>query len=356
MPERIATTPPVGTPAGSQFQIEQPIAIVATPGPNPSIFILDRLLNPAGASGVLYRVDPPTWTDVKLRVPVDGTVWPVGMALDQQGQNLLILDRGGSIALSDGPSPRVIRVPLTGSPPVPHAPFVNIPLPTATEPLSLAVVGHDLGEQVKAGDLLIGDGGTQNDASPGTLLRARLVGNAWEVVPLIAPVEGNPLVAPLALAEAADGSIYVADLGLKPYQFKIVADDLEVAGKEFLAHRREPAAIYQVRADQGVVVTRASELGQLVHPAGLFVDGPALYVADQGASASKEQMGSFAREWRAEPHQFGVVVHFPPEPVPPAPNPNLDARRQVLRTISSIADREKPAHADWSYAFSYLEN
>ena len=29
---------------------------------------------------------------------------------------------------------------------------------------------------------------------------------------------------------------------------------------------------------------------------------------------------------------------------------------QVLRTISSIVDREKPAHTEWSYAFSYLEN
>jgi hypothetical protein len=87
-----------------------------------------------------------------------------------------------------------------------------------------------------------------------------------------------------------------------------------------------------------------------VRPTGLLLDGTLLYVSDAGDGASTAVASVFTREWRAEPHQFGVVVHFPPEPAT-----TVDSRRQILRTISSIVAREKPAHTDWSYAFSYFE-
>ena len=340
--------------AGRAITLKRPVALVVDAGPPSSVFILDRDEGRAENNAFLYRVDPAQWTadDPDRRGvaqslgPIPGTRWPVAMALDGD-RRLVILDRGGSITLGATQRPRLLRFAIPPAPPPRQPDFAQNLLPDDVEPLSLLVL--------ETGDLLIGDGARQSDASPGDLVHVQRQGDGWGIRRLsaeLARVEPsrNPLVAPVAMAAAGDGSVYVADLGLKPYRWDVDRTD-PVSAKPFLRHRTEPAAIYRVvLAAQPPEIVRISETGRLVQPTGLALDASVLFIADQGEGASQAVASKFSREWRAEPHELGVVVHFPPEPAT-----TIDARRQILRTISSIVAREKPAHAGASYAFSYVE-
>jgi phage tail-like protein len=336
-PERIA----VRDAAGTTIRLKRPVAIAVDRGPPANVYILDLDEGPSTDNGLLYRVDPAQWGVAGLLGRVPGSRWPVGMVLDSD-RSLVIVDRGGSVSLQEPPKPRLLRFTPSGVSASTRPAFPRDLLPSEIEPLSLAMLA--------CGDLLLGDAGRQTEDAPGDLVRVRLQNGAWRVQRRFANTDGL-LAAPVGIVEHPGRGVYVADLGLKPYDPRLDPGDPEHPRKPFLAHRTDAPAVYRVDLGQEATpASSVSEPGQLVHPTGLLLERGLLYVSDAGEGATTEVGSVFTREWRAEPHQFGVVVHFPLEPIT-----SVATRRQMLRTISSIVAREKPAHADWSYAFSYIE-
>jgi phage tail-like protein len=271
---------------------------------------------------------------------------PVAMTLDpSQNGHLLVLDRGIGPA-SGAASPKVIDIQISPLSITTHG------LNNVVEPLSLAVLSD--------GSLIIGDGGQQNVSVPANLLRViRTTSNPnWDAKPLLPqlPLPGvqNPLIAPVALVRKDDTHLFVLDLGLKPYLPVLNASQLRAF--PFRRNQAEAAVVYSVElgkrlADIGntpPVVSRASEKDQLVYPTGMVQDQQGiLYITDRGEYSDPQQSGAMLRVWRATEHEFGVAVHFS-EQRPTTPQD----RSQILQTISTIVDQEKPSHTNWAMVYA----
>jgi hypothetical protein len=66
-------------------------------------------------------------------------------------------------------------------------------------------------------------------------------------------------------------------------------------------------------------------------------------LADRGESRDD---GTTGRDWRLQPHEFGVVVYFSAErPTEPAD------RTRILNGIAAVIEEQRPAHAPWSLQF-----
>jgi hypothetical protein len=317
-------TPPRPQPrAPDTLPLTQVVALTVRPaqsGLPENLYVLDR-------SGKLFALPAPYVGVPAAQVAAlapggNTTIWPVAMALDTNG-DLLVLDRG------DGPGtsnpPKIITVQ-----PNPLA-VTRKNLTTVLEPLSM-VVRPD-------GKLVIGDGGDQEPTGPaqlpGNLVQVTRSGTNWVETALL--TAANPLVAPTALVRAGD-RLHVLDAGLKPFAPPNI--------DPFVLSVAEPAAVYTV--DLGASPVRAvpvTEPGNLAFPTGLAASGGRLVICDPG----QPEVAGLIPVWsRLLPCRFDVVVHFVDARLPADPDQRSTVQRQVVGNIRAIVERQKPAHSLWN--------
>ncbi|MFD4669926.1 phage tail protein [Lentzea sp. NPDC058450] len=191
-----------------------------------------------------------------------------------------------------------------------------------------------------AGDLIVTDAREQDGAAtPGDLLKVnRANPAAWTAVSLLSAVPRNPLVAPVAVVEDRDGSLLVADAGLRPWR--------SGAGP-FLRTVVEPAVVHRVRPGPQPSVEQVGTRGRLVFPTGMALRDRTLYVGERG-DPNDPAMGSevaVKRNFRAASHEFAVAVHFD------ADDTDSVYQRAVHAAIAEIVDRQRPAAA-WYWLMS----
>lgn len=175
------------------------------------------------------------------------------------------------------------------------------------------------------GSLLVGDARTRDTAGAADLVRVDRT--AWTGTSLLGGLAGNPLVAPYALAEDADGSVLVADVGLRP----------DRQGTEpFLRTMIEPAALFRVQLGRSPAVSAAAGRGELVFPRGLVLHEGVAYLCDGGEPNDTAVVGG-VRNFRMAAHEFGVIVHFDKD------NTSAEYQRSVVGGVGEIVDRERPA-------------
>ncbi|MGW2724053.1 hypothetical protein [Streptomyces sp. NPDC001492] len=316
-----AGAPPKPRPVTPDTQLNAVIAVAVRPtrGAQPeTLYILDR-------RGTLLSVPAPfdaaTATTVTALPLGANQFTPIAMAVDVNG-DLLVLDRG------DGPGtqnpPKIVTVapnPLT---------VTRRNLGTVVEPLSLLVRPD--------GSLVIGDGREQDNPGPaqrsGNLVVVdRADPAAWRESLLLPPA--NPLVAPTGIVRSHDGSLYVLDAGLKPFR---------PSGDPFVRAVCEPAAVYRVDPLAGTPdAVRISEAGHMVFPTAMIADGDRLIICDPGQPES----AGVAPIWpRLRPFRFDVVVHFLEDGLP-AGSARERMENQVIATIRSVVEDNRPAHTEW---------
>lgn len=323
--------PPIPARLGpAAWNLEFPIALVTDTVIPWNLYVLDRVL--MGASTALYRLTSPGFAvaaPLATRATL-GFVWPVAMALDNNG-HLLILDRGTPAPSGLAATPRIIDVDVSGAPVAVTSRNLN----TVIEPLSLLVQPND--------DLIIGDGREQNLPTAGDLVRVdRSIPAAWAENLLLAPLVAgtNPLVSPVAVVREDATHLFVLDVGLKPL--------LPLLANPFERVVAESAAIYRVDLSQAPpTLVRASETRGLVFPTGMVLDRETLYICDRGEYSDPFLAGALPAVWRARSHEFGVVVHFSSQ----RPSTQLQ-RRQIVQNIFEIISEEKPAHTAATFVYA----
>ncbi len=278
-------------------------------------------------NGALYQLLPNASRITNI-TQAGVTLWPVAMAVDTDN-NLLILDRGNGAGTPN--PPKIIKVQLSPLSITRHN------LTQVIEPLSLLVQPD--------GSLIIGDGRKQQPTNTNLLPPADLPGNLvlvdrskdpnWnEQVLLTVP---NPLVAPTAVAHEDDTHVLVLDVGLKPF----VPD----SNTPFVSQVAEPAAVYRVDL-KASAVTRAAEPGNLVYPTGMALSAGSLFICDPGQPETGiiGMGGVSPLLCRVLPHEFGVVIHFCIQRLPQDQQTQDAVRRDIIASIRSIVNQEKPAH------------
>ena len=154
-----------------------------------------------------------------------------------------------------------------------------------------------------------------------------------------------PLVAPMAVVREDADRYFVLDLGLKAYFHPL---DPALASDPFRRHIARPATVYRVDVTAPPpVVTRVTEMRQLVYPTGMVREDDTLYVCDRGEYSDPALAGALLRAWRADAHEFGVVVHFTEQ----NPTTQLE-RRRIVRNIHEIVQIESPAHTAWTMVYA----
>jgi phage tail-like protein len=324
----LAGSPPRPQPiAAASLPLIGVVAVAVRPaqsGAPETLYTLD-------GNGKLYAVAAPYLDQPAILVTtltVGATTFsPTAMAVDNNG-DLLVLDRG------DGPGsanpPKIVTVrpqPLT---------VTRTPLHTVIEPLSLLVR--------EGGELVVGDGREQEPAQPaefaGNLVQVDRGNPAqWTETLLLSaggPAEGNPLVAPTAVAPAGPDALYVLDAGLKPFS----------PPGSFVMAVAEPAAVFRVDlAATPPTVTRVSEQGQMVFPTGMVADGDRLVICDPGQPEVAKLVTVMPR---LRPFHLDVVVHFVDSLLPSDDDRRNAVESQVLGNIQTIVDQQRPAHIEWS--------
>lgn len=323
---QVAGAPAVPTPLGQPapgFNLDFPIAVAVDDQSPYHVYVVDRRSLPAPAAKVLWRLTAPSFAvaaDIATYGEfAPGVFRPVAMAHDPANGHLLILGEN---------PPRIYDVNVSVSP----VTMVTTTLTQVTTPMSLAVLAN--------GMLVIGDGRNQTTATPGDLVLVDRSTGPWTETLVLGglPPSDNPLVAPTAIVEEAPGRLLVADVGLKPLKPDIA--------NPFLKKIARHAAIYRVELVPASVEL-AAEPKQLVFPTGLVLtpDGT-LFISDRGEAAAAAGGGPFDREWRALHQEFGVAVYFPDSP-PTTPQ----QRRRLVHDVRQIINKEKPAHALWTFLF-----
>jgi len=285
-------------------------------------------------TGRLFAVQAPfrgvPATQVTVLSAPGSAVWMVALTVDPATGDLLVLDRGAR-----PPQPAVPTVVTVRPEPLS---VTRQTLRGAREPLSVSVEPD--------GTLLVGDGGDQAPSGPegfpGNLLRVRRRPDAWTAQPLLPAA--NPLVSPTAVARTRDGSLYVLDVGLKPFQ--------PSATDPFICPVAEHAAVYAVDLDASpAAAVRTTAPGQLVYPTGMAAAGDHLVVSDPG----QPEVSGLEPYWgRVRPFEFDVTIHFTESRLPadrPARKRVLD---QAVGNISAIVTEQRPAHTVWHLITSVL--
>ncbi|MEV4319591.1 phage tail protein [Actinocrispum sp. NPDC049592] len=242
----------------------------------------------------------------RLTVSPALSIDPAAMIAD--GGHLLVLDRDGAI----------VDLDLSTNPVVATTRFVS----GLVQPRSLMVT--------RAGTLIVGDASNQNSATPGDLVTVDRSNPAnWVGTSLLTGLAtgANPLVAPYAIAEDADGGVLVLDVGLRPDRH---------GTEPYLRTTIEPAAVYRVHLGSGPSVTSVTGGGQLVFPRGMVLHNGIAYLCD-GGDPNDPKVVDGERNFRTAAHEFGVIVHFDKD------NTSAEHQRSVVRGIGEIVDRERPA-------------
>ena len=289
-----------------------PLAVVTDNTTPWQIYMLDnvRSTNIGSTANALYQISSQNFATATA-IATKGTLglkFPIAMVFSNG--HLLILDRGQQPDVASAPA--IIDVTLS------PLQVSSRRLTTVSEPLSMTILPN--------GNLLIGDGRQQTAAQPADIVQVDRSNNAsWVETSLLSLANPNPLIAPVGVVRQDDTHLFVVDLGLK-------GSLLPPASERAMA---EAAAIYSINRQQSPpTITRASEQGTLVHPAGMLQNAQGtLYIVDQG------EQGTSTRAWRATPHEFGVVVHFSSQR-----HTTTTEQNQIRQNINDIINQEKPAH------------
>ncbi|NKE57553.1 hypothetical protein FXN61_12185 [Lentzea sp. PSKA42] len=284
----------------------------------------------SGAQWVLYVIDLRAGAFRLIRItagqPFTETVvaMPAGVTLNLP--NAMVFDAGHLLILD---VTDVVDVDLATNT------WKRRPLTGAMTPVGMV--------RTAGGDIIVTDAREQDGtAAPGDLLKVnRANPAAWTAVRLLAGLPQNPLVAPVAVVEDRDGSLLVADTGLKP---------LRSGAGPFLRTIVEPSAVYRVRLGSPPSVERVSTQGQLVFPTGMVLRDRTLYFGERG-DPNDPAMGSEVaakRNFRAASHEFAVTVHFDANDTA---GDVIDYQRAVHAGIAEIVDRQRPAAA-WYWLMS----
>jgi phage tail-like protein len=320
-----SVTPLVPQPISpSTWKLSGVVAIaVRNLSPNPlEVYVLDD-------NGALYQLLPNASQNPITNITQAGaTLWSIAMAVDTDN-NLLILDRGDGGGTAN--PPKIIKVQLSPLSITRHN------LTQVIWPLSLLVQPN--------GTLIIGDGRKQQPTNTNLLSPADLPGNLVQVDRSKDPVWNeqvllsvpNPLVAPTAVVHEDDTHVLVLDVGLKPF-----VPDINTP---FVSQVAESAAVYRVDLNAATVM-RAAEPGNLVYPTGMAFSAGSLFICDPGQPETGiiGLGGVSPLLCRVLPHEFGVVVHFCIQRLPQDQQAQDAVRRDILASIRSIVDQEKPAH------------
>lgn len=326
---RFTAVPPVPQPTAPASSFGPVLAIAVRPptgGVPETVYWLD-------AGGALLAVPAPfdaakASAVATLTVRAVGNhpvpVAPVAMAVDLNG-DLLVLHHGSGLGTPD--PPRIVTVTLGGASPT----VSDRALTTVVEPTALLVRPD--------GTLVVGDGGPQEPVATadmhGNLVAVdRSSGVGWIETSLL-PVD-NPLVAPTALADAGDGSLFVLDVGLKP---------LASTTDPFVRAVAEPAAVHRVDFGAPPQVTRISDPGSMVFPTGMVRDGSRLVICDPGLPAPP----SVNPVWpRLDPFRFDIVVHFVAADLPEDPDQRSLLLQRVMANIGDVVEQNRAAHLFWA--------
>jgi hypothetical protein len=281
-------------------------------------------------NGALYQLLPKASKKPLTNITQAGvTLWPIAMAVDTDN-NLLILDRGDGAGTAN--PPKIIKVQLS------PVGITRHNLTQVIEPLSLLVQPN--------GNLIIGDGRKQQPTSgtnilspddlPGNLVVVdRSKDPIWNEQVLL--TAQNPLVAPTAVVHEDDTHVLVLDAGLKPF-----APDRNTP---FVSQVAEPAVVYRIDL-KAYTVTQAAEPGDLIYPTGMTLSAGSLFICDPGQpeTGTIGIGGVSPLLCRVLPHEFGVVVHFCIQRLPQDQQTQDALKRDIIASIRSIVDQEKPAH------------
>lgn len=160
----------------------------------------------------------------------------------------------------------------------------------------------------------------------------------------------NPLIYPSGLDVAPASSdllereVYVCDVGVKTGS----CDD------ETLRLMAEPASIFRIKlSDNKPEITPIAMGNALVCPTKLKIDRAGrLLVTDQGAYYTGRHLGGQQHDWRADPYELGVMVHFSNQHFARIGADNEGNREDigtlhklVIHDLQEMVETEKPAHS-----------
>ena len=335
-----------GAPARSKLL--NPVAVAAD-GQGRYVVVDQGPQMPDEAKAVLYRYAPDAASGGFVRQTLlDGAAlggrYPVDMLRDSAGR-FVILDRG-SLPTLDAASPKLILVTIDAESPL-HVTARSVPISGLVEPMAFVresdtsyVVVDARTQRIEATDGPVTDDDRKKLA--GDLVRltfnpstppANIAGQS--LLGTVAPAQ-NLLIYPTGLVLEKPDVFLVCDRG---YKAGFLGDD---SSNRVMA---EPARL--VRVDlTGIapVFTDVIPGPGMVWPSRLAMgaDGT-LMLADRGESRND---GTTGRDWRLQPHEFGVVVYFSAErPTEPAD------RTRILNGIAAVIEEQRPAHAPWSLQF-----
>jgi hypothetical protein len=249
------------------------------------------------------------------------------------------------------PTPFIVEIELDGPGLKVVSRTVHM-LSTVVNPASMCLLA--------SGDLIIGDGRDPDNPVPADLVRVK-PGSGWAEGRLLASVAGNPLAAPVAVVREDDDHLYVLDAGIRPWD---TLDDLFKRLSDPGYDRNKPATLFEPSKDiynpflravanqpaiyrvdlGGPTITRVSETGVLCRPGGMALLDGNLYVAERGMELLGElfdPVGMFIfSRILDDPATFSVEVNYPLQGQPTA-----GEQREVLNTIASLVEQEKPAQS-----------
>lgn len=319
------------------LRIDVPVAIVAPQtGASSRYYVLDASEGEgASARTAIYQLDTPNFSPIILAGnttnPKLNAVMPIDMVQDNSG-NLVVLDRGvrvsGDPPLGGTAQPKLIVVTPSPLQTVSHAldNLAENDPNRVIEPTALIIDAQ--------GRFIVADSRSQSSSTPANLILVDPSAN-WSQTALLSE-DNNPLVNPVGLAFEDRNTLLICDTGLR--------NGFEE--ETSLRYMAEPPALYRVDLRSSYpIVQRVTTLCPLIFPSKMIIDHHgSVIISDRGEA----QRGLQQHNWRLQPHEFGVIVHFAIQR-PGANNPEEASRirRQIRYAISNIVDEQKPAHVSF---------
>jgi phage tail-like protein len=317
--------------------IDAPVAIVVeTVTNNDRYCVLDAGVDATDTA--IYRLTAPAFAPIPVIDKTTTTkrftaVMPMDMIQDRD-HNFVVLDRG---------------VRLSGDPPLggPSKPKLII---VKEGPLNLeehaldTLPDTDPGNVIEPtalvmdaqGRYIVADARDQFSTKPANLVRVDPA-NGWSQHALL-PDAGNPLVYPTGLVFESPQSLLVCDTGLR--------NGFEDGDEPSFRALAEPPALYRVDLAQSPPkISKITTAQPLVSPTKMAIDQNGnVIISDRG----EVLRGTQPRNWRTQPHEFGVIIHFSIQrPGAADPEQARRVRNQMRYTIANMIDEQKPGHVSF---------
>ncbi|CAN5728158.1 hypothetical protein BH09MYX1_BH09MYX1_40590 [soil metagenome] len=306
-----------------------PVAVAVDHQTPYGVWVITNESNPALST--LYRYSSPAAPPQSAATVADlGVGTPIALCFDHgDAAKLFILDQDAT------GKARILEVWLDyGS--VKHTAVATHPLHSVVQPLSMIIASD--------GSLIIGDGGDQKAAKPGSIVRITR-GVTWVEELLTPDGSANPLVSPVSILEDTTGQLLVLDNGMRPYQAEVdiawVLSDPKY--NPFVRRVSEQPMVYRVTLGGAPTFTPAIADQVLVIPSALAKVGDTLYIGDRGLDTFR-LLAAVAKLAVSGEGFFGarlvLTVHFSDQ------RPTTYSERLAyIASVRRVVDRETPAHA-----------